>query len=339
MAGLGIVDGWLELANDRGFTLAASEGHGGWVQKPSEVDTKPTKCEPPSYLRLVMHVRRSSTLPLDVSVRESIQQSNVLVLDCSLGGVGKSFCFKDGEPFHIDATAVVTAPHDELLDQRVGATAETQHKSPAVHSSTERSCEPLLLSTTAAQFTCNAFKKTLPMLVKAMRVLCARRMMTAWLAGVAPLSLPDSSTDMLISLLSLGLNQRVDEGTTAQVTAALNRLAETSHDALAIMLHRSVAELTACLEGTATATTSQAVVVESQHEYPNDADLSGTVIVPGATLLTVAFDPKCRTEDGRDILTIADGLGEQRRTMSGDCGFPRWQQISIPGNTLKWNFR
>ena len=33
--GLGIVDGWLELADGRGFTKVVSEGHGKWAQTPS----------------------------------------------------------------------------------------------------------------------------------------------------------------------------------------------------------------------------------------------------------------------------------------------------------------
>jgi hypothetical protein len=108
----------------------------------------------------------------------------------------------------------------------------------------------------------------------------------------------------------------------------------------AVVAKRTIDELRACIV-TNNASSHKKVglkVVESAHNYPNDANMTGTVTIAGATRLKISFDPRCRTESGFDILTLEDGVGKNRKMISGDCGVPRWQSFEIPGDTLKWKF-
>ena len=49
-----------------------------------------------------------------------------------------------------------------------------------------------------------------------------------------------------------------------------------------------------------------AVVHDSPHPYPDNAELRETISIPGATTIYVAFHPQSRTERGADTLNCVD---------------------------------
>lgn len=78
-------------------------------------------------------------------------------------------------------------------------------------------------------------------------------------------------------------------------------------------------------------------VIESPHNYPNDADVTETVEFTGFKQIHLQFDPKCRTERNCDVLKIHDrnNNDELLYSLSGS-DWPT--ELDVPTNSLKFHF-
>jgi hypothetical protein len=93
---------------------------------------------------------------------------------------------------------------------------------------------------------------------------------------------------------------------------------------------------------------SKCSVFESEHPYPNNADVKHTISFPGAERIEITFDERCRTESGCDFLQFYD-ISAQKTTIgrsnSGRSADRHWPGVNgVPalihrGSQLLAHFR
>ena len=83
---------------------------------------------------------------------------------------------------------------------------------------------------------------------------------------------------------------------------------------------------------------TQPVIEESPHPYPDSHKISRTVHIPGAEALMVSFDTRCSTERRHDVLTIKDGGGAVIAVRSGRDSIDWAHDVRVVGDTLQWSF-
>ena len=86
-----------------------------------------------------------------------------------------------------------------------------------------------------------------------------------------------------------------------------------------------------------------AIVHDSPHPYPDNAELLETFSIPGAEAIYVAFHPRSKTERGHDAVLLTWGAGGARREgpFSGTA-FPGCQQrppLKIEADSFDLHFR
>jgi hypothetical protein len=86
---------------------------------------------------------------------------------------------------------------------------------------------------------------------------------------------------------------------------------------------------------------SQAIVVESKHNYEDNADYGGAICIEGAGALDITFDSLCHTEGGCDHLTFYSDAGMTRsiKQYTGDPGARIWSNLSVQGGSIFFRFR
>ena len=85
--------------------------------------------------------------------------------------------------------------------------------------------------------------------------------------------------------------------------------------------------------------TPKSVVQESAHPYPDNANETKTVRIPGAEALIVNFDPRCSSERKHDVLVIKDGGGAVITVRSGREVSDWSQEVRVVGDELTWTFK
>ena len=62
---------------------------------------------------------------------------------------------------------------------------------------------------------------------------------------------------------------------------------------------------------------------------------SSKIVIPGATFLSIRFDPRCRTEKGSDVLQISSSADfDNRKSFSGGD----FDEFDLAGDTLYYKF-
>ena len=274
----------------------------------------------------------------------------ILYLKCEVAGATSKYIFNEGQAVWLNANCAITIPNESMempgaviLNEKnestaAGAAAMAKARNDGDSGSGVSKQEQLGLVNALAQFSKPALDSTLCQLVSSLRVCCAREMLGSWLSSL-PTDLSDPVLEILLDNLRMATHGRFPAGSEQALAVAIARSLPGSPRIEAIVAKCAISELAACTLASSSKSKEHAFkVVESAHNYPNDANLSGTVVIPGATRLKVTFDPKCHTESGFDVLVIQDGQGKECKRISGDCGVPRWQSFELSGDTLKWQF-
>ncbi|XP_064597879.1 zinc finger ZZ-type and EF-hand domain-containing protein 1-like [Liolophura sinensis] len=78
---------------------------------------------------------------------------------------------------------------------------------------------------------------------------------------------------------------------------------------------------------------------ESEHNYKNNCNIEETLHFPGATVLSVSFDPRCATEEGCDELVFSTSASytQDKKVFSG-TSHTNWYNFDVPGDTLYFRF-
>eukprot|EP00039_Didymoeca_costata_P026113 m.14960 g.14960 ORF g.14960 m.14960 type:complete len:1953 (-) comp5263_c0_seq1:243-6101(-) len=255
-----------------------------------------------------------------------------LEVKCVVANREHNYKFKVGQSVRIYAPSLMTVVREEL--EMPGADfSEAQNPVQGKYADSESNKLVHILS----QFNPEVLRNTFMKLVDPFRNISARYMFTAWLDALATPSCPRNILVMVCDLLRLSLLGRVSSEIKTKVLHALDQSLAVSNDVQIFLTEYAVSELSAC--ASAQALSRQVVFIESEHNYPNDANLNGEVVIPGATALKVVFDPRCRTEGGCDELSIFDSAGTLVKKMSGDSGHTRWPKLRIAGDRLTWQFQ
>jgi hypothetical protein len=89
--------------------------------------------------------------------------------------------------------------------------------------------------------------------------------------------------------------------------------------------------------------TETSITIESPHRYPDDANYSRVITLPGATAIKVTFDERCSTESC-DVLLFTPGdsiPGFQQQQISATIkksGGGNWAPVIIEGDTVSYRF-
>ncbi|XP_054721916.1 E3 ubiquitin-protein ligase HERC2-like [Uloborus diversus] len=144
---------------------------------------------------------------------------------------------------------------------------------------------------------------------------------------------------VFVDLLKLAVAGRMSEKAKDIISTVLLNMSRINPEVAKMILELCVTEL----EDVAADVSSRRniplpVIQETPHPYPDNANLSDFVRIPGAVYLRVEFDRQCSTERRHDPLTILDGSGRIVAIRSGREWHEWSSDLYITGNELRWKF-